>query len=101
MQRPPRSTLFPYTTVFRSRPVSSSRFWMFATTARCDIRTPLGAPVVPELNMTIARARSEENRSELQPAQYPVCRLLLEKNKTLDTHVSTRGSEHQRLWLLL
>src|SRR5437764_6232601 len=65
IRRPPRSTLFPYTTLFRS------------TTAhgRCQ-----GVPeIVPAAKVD---ARSEEHTSELQSPMYLVCRLLLEKKKT-------------------
>src|SRR5947209_9648770 len=67
IRRPPRSTLFPYTTLFRSPPVRSPgwvawRGWR-SRSARC--RT--------------AEGRSEEHTSELQSRQYLVCRLLLEK----------------------
>src|SRR3712207_7203504 len=83
IRRPPRSTLFPYTTLFRSRVTSpgsarsrrgsacrSSRFprTCFGSRARG------GAPAC-------RRGRSEEHTSELQSRQYLVCRLLLEKKK--------------------
>src|SRR5947209_9334793 len=73
IRRPPRSTLFPYTTLFRSPCGRSS--------PRRSATRP--APTPP------AAGRSEEHTSELQSRQYLVCRLLLEKN-TLDlsmTHV--------------
>src|SRR6266404_5782643 len=63
IRRPPRSTLFPYTTLFRSSPPA----W----------RPTCGAPSRP----SIARRRSEEHTSELQSLAYLVCRLLLEKKK--------------------
>src|SRR5947199_4145772 len=63
IRRPPRSTLFPYTTLFRSRPRPPSR--------ACSSR-PRSWP---------ARARSEEHTSELQSLRHLVCRLLLEKKK--------------------
>src|SRR5262249_60550080 len=62
IRRPPRSTLFPYTTLFRSRP----RSWLRAATNPARPRRP-GA------------ARSEEHTSELQSLTNLVCRLLLEK----------------------
>src|SRR3712207_7110543 len=68
IRRPPRSTLFPYTTLFRS---GACR--MFAPDAPADhCRT---------LCVGTARRRSEEHTSELQSRQYLVCRLLLEKKK--------------------
>src|SRR3712207_7463053 len=90
IRRPPRSTLFPYTTLFRSTsPVaftaSSSRSlnasWSSAETARGVARKQT------TLNGTAARSRSrsEEHTSELQSRQYLVCRLLLEKKKKLQS----------------
>src|SRR5438445_8049161 len=70
IRRPPRSTLFPYTTLFRSgraRPASASA-----------ARMTTGGPNAP--SGSLAR-RSEEHTSELQSRQYLVCRLLLEKKK--------------------
>src|SRR3712207_3065932 len=82
IRRPPRSTLFPYTTLFRSkgRPGSPPR--------RRGPRPPPRAPArrnPPRPYRTAAlpgrRRRSEEHTSELQSRQYLVCRLLLEKKK--------------------
>src|SRR6185295_20025431 len=68
IRRPPRSTLFPYTTLFRSA---------------CRPRGPSGCGAGPRRG---ASRRSEEHTSELQSRQYLVCRLLLEKKKKrLDT----------------
>src|SRR5947207_4891008 len=67
IRRPPRSTLFPYTTLFRSSPKCSA-----TTATSCGTTTSCG----------IARmARSEEHTSELQSHSDLVCRLLLEKKK--------------------
>src|SRR3712207_8596732 len=67
IRRPPRSTLFPYTTLFRSaRPCESHQAGSFASARNS---TPVTDP------------RSEEHTSELQSRQYLVCRLLLEKKK--------------------
>src|SRR2546425_8833176 len=73
IRRPPRSTLFPYTTLFRSRPVVLPREPIEADpeAAAARVRARLG--VTP---------RSEEHTSELQSLAYLVCRLLLEKKKT-------------------
>src|SRR3712207_7100403 len=85
IRRPPRSTLFPYTTLFRSpsrRPRRVRR--AVAVRALC---APIGDPdVAPVRDRARARAallphRSEEHTSELQSRQYLVCRLLLEKKK--------------------
>src|SRR5947209_15282345 len=72
IRRPPRSTLFPYTTLFRSTTSP-------ALAPICPaLRTPTPASVPTSL---ILPARSEEHTSELQSRQYLVCRLLLEKKK--------------------
>src|SRR3712207_8055520 len=93
IRRPPRSTLFPYTTLFRSlvgevvrgqrledgpRPRAPEAQ---AGEGRGDVARPHG-PVVGEVPADpgeVAPARSEEHTSELQSRQYLVCRLLLEK----------------------
>src|SRR2546430_6419795 len=64
IRRPPRSTLFPYTTLFRS-----------------TAKRPCGSGVIPTAVMAAARWRSEEHTSELQSQSNLVCRLLLEKKK--------------------
>src|SRR5258705_10081924 len=74
IRRPPRSTLFPYTTLFRSRlPAMSS--------AGQAMRRLLSRKSMPP---TAAQARSEEHTSELQSLRHLVCRLLLEKKKFAD-----------------
>src|SRR3712207_7499895 len=89
IRRPPRSTLFPYTPLFRSSPRSTSR-----RSRRCSRSSPprAGPPqrrrpdAVPPFGATRLRlggGRSEEHTSELQSRQYLVCRLLLEKKKTI------------------
>src|SRR5262245_63006975 len=70
IRRPPRSTLFPYTTLFRSR--RSSGHWAGARSTR---RLPPRFPRWP------CCRRSEEHTSELQSLRHLVCRLLLEKKK--------------------
>src|SRR2546427_5919925 len=69
IRRPPRSTLFPYTTLFRSRPVSSPRGLGPIRLDSCGSACAGGV-------------RSEEHTSELQSQSNLVCRLLLEKKKT-------------------
>src|SRR2546428_10054427 len=79
IRRPPRSTLFPYTTLFRSdrrAPVPPED-----PVAQPRIQALLGAGVVVVLR-AVARMRSEEHTSELQSRSDLVCRLLLEKKKT-------------------
>src|SRR5256885_2518967 len=76
IRRPPRSTLFPYTTLFRSPPID-----------------PLRETLVMSLRMHLGRrgsllARSEEHTSELQSPCNLVCRLLLEKKKSFDRQLT-------------
>src|SRR2546422_7763574 len=76
IRRPPRSTLFPYTTLFRSRGDPSAR-----TIPSGQINRP------PERRRPMRRSRSEEHTSELQSRLHLVCRLLLEKKKKLRQQV--------------
>src|SRR5258707_11018953 len=86
IRRPPRSTLFPYTTLFRSyqirrpepRPKRPNR--------------PSTDPSAPGMRRVLRGPRSEEHTSELQSRQYLVCRLLLEKKKTRALPRATVGS---------
>src|SRR3712207_7514895 len=83
IRRPPRSTLFPYTTLFRSRgelgPVAHDRSAHGLAHARVHLEAEVAAGAEVEVR---AALRSEEHTSELQSRQYLVCRLLLEKKKT-------------------
>src|SRR3712207_6872758 len=92
IRRPPRSTLFPYTTLFRSGWSAAARRTGRPWSARWTASSrrgdgPDGAPLRaflarPEiLGRRQLRHRSEEHTSELQSRQYLVCRLLLEKKK--------------------
>src|SRR3712207_7561639 len=97
IRRPPRSTLFPYTTLFRSgsrpsrREAGSRPDEQRGALDRVQYRGPAGpaefgrrrAGAVPDRG--VAGLRSEEHTSELQSRQYLVCRLLLEKKKTPTT----------------
>src|SRR3712207_7690713 len=85
IRRPPRSTLFPYTTLFRS--IGSKQFARLvgndsvaARDALAGHRESLDGRLAPAL--AGPAGRSEEHTSELQSRQYFVCRLLLEKNTT-------------------
>src|SRR5436189_2484075 len=77
IRRPPRSTLFPYTTLFRSSGEGSG------TTRSTSTRTADACrrPSEQQPNACDRRLRSEEHTSELQSPMYLVCRLLLEKKK--------------------
>src|SRR5438132_6970250 len=89
IRRPPRSTLFPYTTLFRSK-------WAWDARSRKKSRSGGKLECLLELaNYARPSAsgnrkyRSEEHTSELQSHSDLVCRLLLEKKKKQDTHIST------------
>src|SRR5437588_10619337 len=80
IRRPPRSTLFPYTTLFRSRPAKT---W----TASC-------ARLAGYAFAVRRRSRSEEHTSELQSHSDLVCRLLLEKKKSSDAIFGIGSTRH-------
>src|SRR3712207_8453820 len=84
IRRPPRSTLFPYTTLFRS--VVEGHAGLPEALAKGGVgNLLLGGFVVAIGHLALADARSEEHTSELQSRQYLVCRLLLEKNTMMFT----------------
>src|SRR2546422_5787332 len=96
IRRPPRSTLFPYTTLFRSD-LSADHL------ARCGAWRvqPQVAPVGYD-TVALGNGRSEEHTSELQSRLHLVCRLLLEKKKKkgkeqclVDINVSEQCSQHR------
>src|SRR3712207_8128586 len=94
IRRPPRSTLFPYTTLFRSRfgdhnndrrgtgneRVDDTKSYEFGDTFHLHIERTLRNSILRAPGTPIRR--SEEHTSELQSRQYLVCRLLLEKKKS-------------------
>src|SRR3989442_4783002 len=73
IRRPPRSTLFPYTTLFRSR------------SHDCGLLSVRGSEHLDPRNAIYPNVRSEEHTSELQSRPHLVCRLLLEKKNTRQT----------------
>src|SRR3712207_7849175 len=82
IRRPPRSTLFPYTTLFRSQRVVEAA--LATLTALDPGGVMVGQPAAEVLDLDEEQpGRSEEHTSELQSRQYLVCRLLLEKKKTM------------------
>src|SRR3712207_7462763 len=97
IRRPPRSTLFPYTTLFRSTVAEAdhldARLARHQRAALEDRVARLDQPGVGADPLDVARhvqhqvevVRSEEHTSELQSRQYLVCRLLLEKKKTINS----------------
>src|SRR5437763_7893714 len=93
IRRPPRSTLFPYTTLFRS----VTGCWLLAS--GCWLPPAPSAPRSRQASP--AASRSEEHTSELQSPMYLVCRLLLEKKKkkkkiinTAKTTIKTQQVKH-------
>src|SRR2546430_5340451 len=101
IRRPPRSTLFPYTTLFRSSTARSrnpraQNFPRAQAQVRVDVERRTSARLVPRIKgaREILTQRSEEHTSELQSQSNLVCRLLLEKKKKVrstlydDTNVS-------------
>src|SRR3712207_8309878 len=99
IRRPPRSTLFPYTTLFRSTApyelVSTMRasFWVIAPLVarfgHAKVSMPGGCAIGTR---PVDLLRSEEHTSELQSRQYLVCRLLLEKKKNINIELQRKKS---------
>src|SRR5688572_31432255 len=85
IRRPPRSTLFPYTTLFRSSPrrkiTSPRRSWVRTMQLAIIARSSAGNPSNRAIRARSSGLRSEEHTSELQSQSNLVCRLLLEKKK--------------------
>src|SRR3712207_8808255 len=89
IRRPPRSTLFPYTTLFRSAGAHTGDPDDYLR-ERMEVLTHSSSDRVLELrNGRIIAVRSEEHTSELQSRQYLVCRLLLEKKKKYNMKMYT------------
>src|SRR2546429_5116401 len=99
IRRPPRSTLFPYTTLFRSE-AAGVNVYSF-TVARSLSKLLRWSPGYGSSTVRLPKLRSEEHTSELQSRLHLVCRLLLEKKKktAAQPHISvaaqTQG-EHRR-----
>src|SRR2546422_5037702 len=87
IRRPPRSTLFPYTTLFRSRIVEE-------VTEDDGVETRTRFELEVGLNGRTTHVRSEEHTSELQSRLHLVCRLLLEKKKKPNPPSSPRTVSH-------
>src|SRR3712207_7276634 len=101
IRRPPRSTLFPYTTLFRSRTSvgvkAPARTGSPASTESSTPGPSAGVTVNTAPTSRQRRAspgRSEEHTSELQSRQYLVCRLLLEKKKNHPNPVNLHTADH-------
>src|SRR5947209_11520655 len=101
LRPPPRSTLFPYTTLFRSPPLSDELFTVVRD-AGVALKTKLLHPPgggAENFNIHFRHdlglfARSEEHTSELQSRQYLVCRLLLEKKKKTQDRDTIQNNLH-------
>src|SRR5687767_15211929 len=88
IRRPPRSTLFPYTTLFRSEEKRAISQELQKYQSALSDETAL--------QLSSDRARSEEHTSELQSLAYLVCRLLLEKKKKTNKHIIRRKHKHDQ-----
>src|SRR3989442_6109714 len=98
IRRPPRSTLFPYTTLFRSGKLARRSGQRRGRSAFDEVQKE---PEVREKNDEVELRRSEEHTSELQSRPHLVCRLLLEKKKNKDTcagHQSEPTHIHSVPW---
>src|SRR3989442_9988315 len=95
IRRPPRSTLFPYTTLFRSFPFVPVTAMSFPVRHRA---ASSNSPITRTPAARDRRIRSEEHTSELQSRPHLVCRLLLEKKKTAvaATRLTTRREGRPR-----
>src|SRR2546427_8508782 len=96
IRRPPRSTLFPYTTLFRSpSPAPAGPGADAARAGRARLLAARGAGRCPG---RLHPARSEEHTSELQSQSNLVCRLLLEKKKKKSMLQNSTEDEHEATW---
>src|SRR3712207_6985959 len=94
IRRPPRSTLFPYTTLFRSRAHLAQGLHLLEEVIEGELTALTGqlrrrAGRLVGVEGLLGLLRSQEHTSELQSRQYLVCRLLLEKKKNKPTHLET------------
>src|SRR2546422_7058495 len=78
IRRPPRSTLFPYTTLFRSAEPANTATWLSSSRRSANV-----SHVIAVRSRSPPTSRSEEHTSELQSRLHLVCRLLLEKKKNM------------------
>src|SRR3712207_8867340 len=97
IRRPPRSTLFPYTTLFRSRENTGGNLMRQAFLILSSLAFLSGTAVA--FAQSGSGSRSEEHTSELQSRQYLVCRLLLEKKTKTRTYNITSRLPHTNLQL--
>src|SRR6266568_5847117 len=90
IRRPPRSTLFPYTTLFRSGPAPGARL------APVEGSAPAGELAPDARQAPAGGARSEEHTSELQSQFHLVCRLLLEKKNKKHSKPSLKKQKNKK-----
>src|SRR5258708_13062165 len=99
IRRPPRSTLFPYTTLFRS--IATIALWITDHIANKELSIEFGVerfrlPLKKTPHVLNTNAlRSEEHTSELQSPDHLVCRLLLEKKNNINAHTYSRTTHVQ------
>src|SRR3989440_6542060 len=101
IRRPPRSTLFPYTTLFRSTPVTSRRRHTRSDRDWSDRKSTRLNSSHDQISYAVFCLRSEEHTSELQSRSDLVCRLLLEKKKNKESRQSrsqARSDNTQNKW---
>src|SRR2546430_8052006 len=95
IRRPPRSTLFPYTTLFRSRYAGSKATKLFATEIPAFNNNDELSRLLQKNGVIVnAQPRSEEHTSELQSQSNLVCRLLLEKKKKKNIKIQQTTKPH-------
>src|SRR3712207_8985274 len=100
IRRPPRSTLFPYTTLFRSLTPTPDKVETMPLSLDPEIAAAL-QKMMGDAPPPKPPPRSEEHTSELQSRQYLVCRLLLEKkNKRLRAHLTATSSMRSKHMVL-
>src|SRR3712207_7630725 len=96
IRRPPRSTLFPYTTLFRSyllgNPLGALDDRLEVHPVNLLVLYAVGVELGGQIRHRRGALRSEEHTSELQSRQYLVCRLLLEKKKKIHKHLLNQSN---------